>query len=379
MMTFDDLAAGYYNALTVGLGLPASGVQLLQPTVVLPDTAALWSFLDRLPPVSLYRPPDDTARGSLFDVYTKILAALEIPSRNRFVEAVGPDVADEFLRFLSTRSAEPPAANAYPATFRNWALLHRPAVALAGTTALAGMLLEPLGAASVALLGYRQQAPASRPGRPPDWDRSLPDLVSNLASAPSREFSASTATMVLDVTSTWAQGVIGSHPGLWGSSTPATGPARTFAAGDLRVRVQVGHLLLLRPVPGPWYSAAALDIAFSDPGTPPWAPGAALDRDRAFGADGLLPALTAALVVVDSLEATVESAGPYHEDDQQAVLDNRSSGLWPVYLTAGARTTCAFGPDGALTLRITTDPGVPVLLGVVTTSISNYLGHATAT
>lgn len=378
MMTFEDIVAGYYNALTAGLGLSGSGVQLVQPTIVPSDNTSLWAFLDQIPPASLYRNSGESAEGSFFGTYEEILASLQIPSKNRFLEAVGQKIADEFIQFLSTRPGKSPPANTYPAMFRSWALLHHPAVAIQGTTALAGMLLEPLGAALVALLGYQDHTTRPpRPGRPPDWDESYDELVNSLKVSPSREFSVTTATIVSDVTNTWAHGKIGNHAGLWGSSSPTSEQAESFASSEFQLHVSIGHVLLFRPVPGPWYSSAALDIAYSKPETPPWASSSPLDWDKAFGTNGLLRNIANSLIIVDSFQATIESAGPYSQDDQQIILNNQLSGLWPLYMTINAETTCSFTRDGALEIRIDTKPGVPVLIGLVVTSIQRYLGHDT--
>lgn len=373
-MTFDDIVAGFYNALTAGLGLSGSSVQLVEPAVVPSDDASLWALLDQVPPATLYR--NSAVEGSFFGTYEEILASLQIPAENRFRKTVGQAIADEFIRFLSARPGEPPPASAYPATFRNWALLHHPTVAIPGTTALAGMVLEPLAAASVALLGYEDRTTEPpRPGHPPDWDESYDELVTSLKASPSREFSVTTATLVSDITNTWTHGTIGNHAGLWRSSSPTSRPATIFATSELAVHVSVEHMLSDPPVPRAWYSSAALDIAYSKPDVPPWDANAPLDWNTAFGADGILRTVANSLIVVDSLKAVVESAGPYGPDDQQAILDNRSSGLWPLYMTADAETSCSFSGDGALTIRVSTEPGVPVLIGIVAKSIGQYLGH----
>ena len=378
MKTFEGIVAGYYNALTAGLGLSGSDVQLVQPTVVPSDNTSLWAFLDQLPPTSLYRNSGESAEGSFFGTYEEILASLQIPSKNRFLKTVGQKIADEFIQFLSTRFGEPSPTNMYPAIFRRWALLHHPAVANQGTTALTGMLLEPLGAASVTLLGYQDQTTQPpQPGCSPDWDESYDELVTSLKTSPSREFSVTADTIVSDVTNTWTHGNIGNYAGLWGSSSPASKQARSFATSEFQLDVSIGHVLLFRPIPGPWYSSAALNIAYSNSEIPPWVSNPLLDWDKAFGINGILRNIANSLIIVDSFQATIESIGPYSQDDQQIILNNQSSGLWPLYMTTNAKTTCSFTRDGALEISIDTEPGVPVLIGIVTTSIQRYLGHNT--
>ncbi len=373
-MTFDDIAAGYYQALTAGLGLSGAGIQLVPPSVIPSDDATLWTFLDQIPPTSLYR--DNAETGTFFASYERILASCQIPTRNRFRDAVGENIADEFVRFLAKRPGDPVPPTRYPAMFRGWALLHHSAVAIPGTTALSGMLLEPLGAAAVALLGYQDATTSPpRPGRPPDWDESYDDLTDTLSASPSRTFSLATDTLVTDITSTWTHGRLGGPPGLWGSDTPTSSQAEAFASSEFTLAMALGHVMLFRPVPGPWFSAAALDIAYVNPDSPPWASGSALDWDQAFGATGLLRTLATGLVVADSVQVAVTSRGPYNPDDQRIILDHVPDGLWPLHLTASTDTTCSFTRDGALEIQLATAPGVPVLLGVATTSIQRYLGH----
>lgn len=379
MMTFEDIAAGYYNALITGLGLSESGVQLVQPTIVPSDNTSLWAFLDQLPPESLYRNSgESTTEGSFFGTYEEILASLQIPSRDRFLDAVGQQIADEFIGFLSTRPGKPPPASTYPAVFRSWALLHHPTVAIRGTTALAGMLLEPLAAASVALLSYQDHTTEPpRTGRAPDWDESYDDLVTSLKASPSREFSVTTATTDHDVTNTWTRGKLGNHAGLWGLSSPTSKQAENFATSEFRFHMSIGHVLLFRSIPGTWYSSAALDIAYSRPETPPWAwaSSSPLDWNKAFGAIGPLRNIATSLIIVDSFEATVESVGPYSQDDQEIILNNQSRGLWPLYMTANVESSCSFTQDGALEIHLSTEGDVPVLIGIVAASIERYLGH----
>lgn len=304
------------------------------------------------------------------------MASLQIPSKSRFVDAVGEDVAEQFAAFLAARPGSMPRVSMYPGLFRTWALLHHPALAVPGTTALAGMLLEPLGAASVALLGYENGAAVPpRPGRSPDWDQSYDDLATNLDSSPSREFSVTSATLVSNVTNTWAHGEIGNHAGLWDASSPTSEQAETFATSNFELHVSIGHVLLFRPVPGAWYSSAVLDIAHSTPQTPPWAPGSPLDWDSAFGSNGLLRNITTGLIIVDSLRTTIRSAGPYSDAAQETILNNQANGLWPFYMTNGAQNTCLFTQDGALEIHAESEPGVPVLIGAVVASIETYLGH----
>ena len=289
---------------------------------------------------------------------------------------MGQEVADRFIQYLSERSENLPAVNAYPALFRSWALMNSPAVAMRGVTALTGMLLEPLSAAFMALLAYKNRlADASQPGRLPDWDITYDELVTSLKFSPSREFSVSTATADSNIMDTWTSGLLGSRFGLWRSSGPESEQAEKFASSDFRIHVSSSHVQLFRPIPGKWYSSAALNIAYANSESPPWSSASSLNWETCFGRQGILRNVTTGLIVASSFKATIESFGPYNEEDQQTILNNHSKGLWPLYMAAGVEAICSFDQNGSLVIDISADPQAPVIIGVVLESIENYLGR----
>ena len=85
--------------------------------------------------------------------------------------------------------------------------------------------------------------------------------------------------------------------------------------------------------------------------------------------------MTTGLIVASSFKATIESFGPYNEEDQQTILNNHSKGLWPLYMAAGVEAICSFDQNGSLVIDISADPQAPVIIGVVLESIENYLGR----
>jgi len=379
VMRFSEVVAGYYNAVAAGLGLEGAGLQLYQPSPILPvDDKDLWGYLDAAPLEALFAPGHHASTERFSSAYRDLVSSLVVPNRSRFVDAVGRTIADEFTGYVSLISPVPRPSR-LPSFFRNWALMHHPTVANAGATAMSAMLLEPLGAAVLALLPYDGDAQANPPvpSRLPDWNQGYAELRHLLSAAPGREFKFSDSSAATDVSGGWSHGVLGTIHGLLVDSDPSSAQSVKFASSEFSVSAFFGHLVRFGPIPGPWYSSAALGIAYDHEAGPPWNPASAIDWNLMFGPTGRLRLVAVSLIVADAVEILVKSSGPYDVGDQSDIQDGLAKGIWPLYIASGiaeASVACEFDKDGSMSLSMASD-GAPVLLGSLVMPAERFLGH----
>jgi hypothetical protein len=200
---------------------------------------------------------------------------------------------------------------------------------------------------------------------PPAWNDGGISLAAQLAAAPATSFPfRSKAT---PPTGLW---------GLWADSSPVSGPAARFAAGEVDMSLSFPHLLNFAPSPDDWYVSSALSMAYANPGKRPWDPDSPITWDTAFGPGGTLRHFLTSLLVADELVLTYTSSTPFDAEDQALIQGHLASGLWPYYLNAASGvTTVSFDDDGRLTVTITGARGHPVALAATVVSAGRYLGH----
>lgn len=384
-MAFIDVQNGFYNALVQGLGIgQGSNFQLIQPSPpLLPDDHQLWNYFNNIPPFSLTQNYIASGGNQFFSNYKGLISALKSPLGDRLVKDIGQNVLDEFIDYVSTKDPAP-SPRQYPALFRNWAILRHPSVATKGASDFAAMLLEPIAAASIALMGYEGDTEATPPIAPrqADWDAGFKQLKAQLNVAPSRSFSFKRSSMNSDVSRTWTQGGNSGFFGLWGSSSYSSSQSVTFAQSDFSVDASFAHVLLFAPTPGVWYSSAAMGQAYSHKSGAPWDPTATINWNNTFDPkNGNMARFMTNLVVVDTLNITVRSFAKFTRDDQTVIQNNSGGGLWPFYTSGrsgGASTLVSFADDGTMTIQINSQPGVPIVIGGNVLPIDQYVGHAVA-
>jgi len=87
--------------------------------------------------------------------------------------------------------------------------------------------------------------------------------------------------------------------------------------------------------------------------------------------------LTASLVIVDGLSATIASDAIYSNSDQDTVRGEAANGLWPFYLASSdvASNEVTFGEASGMKIETTTQPGHPIVLGANVLGVARFLGH----
>ena len=301
-----------------------------------------------------------------------MLNALTGSTPNTFVQDIGADVFAAWQNYVGKLSPTP-AFSQWSDLFLNWAMLSYPAVATIGATDLAQIALDPILSAQLAAATYTKY---------PNWSQGYADLVAQLSKAPARQFVVSTSTMNSDVSKTWTGGSTDGLFGLWGDSSSTSTYSAEFAGSDVAVTAQFAHVTTFQASPGGWYNSAALGSAYAHQSGAPWTPGKPTNWENTFDPkNGNMARFAVNLVVCSEMDVTVTSAATFSTEDQTVIQSNSSAGMWPFYTSGGSSsssTDVKFNQDGTMSVHITSEPDVPIVLGCTVLPASQYLGHAVA-
>jgi hypothetical protein len=190
-----------------------------------------------------------------------------------------------------------------------------------------------------------------------------------------------------DVSTSWTNGRHKTLFGMWTGSDTNEHNTQVVADNEFNVALSFGHALLFQASPGLWYSSAAMNAAYGsksippDNPVPPW-------RTNSFGIDwahsfdensGNLTRFLVNLVVVDAVSLALTSSAKFDNDAQDEIRRHSAGGVWPFYRAHTDRTTTTninFDDDKAMTIKMTTAPGVPIVIGGNVLKVDRFLGHA---
>ena len=380
-MNFLDLQNGFYNVLLGGLGLQKSPVQLVQPSPPLPagtPNSTLWAFMNNIPPFSLTQNYISSGGNQIFSDYQALFSALQPSVNINFDGDIGPTVSAAWQTYLNQLTTIP-GPTQLPQLFMNWAFSRYPSVAVKGSSDLSRLLLDPIGRAQMALMPYTSVA--GSPARQPDWSEGYAQLVSQLASAPSRSFSSTEVQSNSNVSTTWTGGAHSGFFGLWSGSASSSAISEQYAASAVSMQASFAHVTTFTPSPGSWYDSGALGLAYSNKTGSPWGSGSSINWNNTFGSNGNMQRVAINLIAVEGMSITVTSSAVFSASEQTTITQSSSGGLWPFYSSSSgssSHTGYSFNSAGHMTTTISSLPGVPVVIGIEVLPIGQYLGHATA-
>jgi hypothetical protein len=376
--SFSELQAGFYNAFLTGMGLnPGDPVQLLQPSDPLSSganaDALLWQYFNFLPPDSLTGSFILSGGNQFLSNYQAVLSALQAQP-NAFQTTVGADCFNAWIAAL--RGGTIILGSDVATTFQVFAMTNPAwsAVAASGAAAIRTAFLDPIFAAQQNCLPYK---PAGT--KDVNFVPGFSDLAALLSKAPGRSFSVAQDAWNTDTSQSWSTEISSQPTGLWGGGNSSSALSQKFSAGGVAVEARFAHLEQFTAQPGNWYSAKAFGLAFNARNRSPWIAGKPVDWDTTFGPDGTMQRFTSTLIVVDTMDVTVTSLQVFSSSEQAAINANSPSGLWPFYTqgsAVGAQTDVAFASDGAMTIKITSQPGAPIVVAAWVLPASQYLGQA---
>jgi hypothetical protein len=295
----------------------------------------LWDYFDAVPPST---PIFDRAvqTWSRFSAqHDVIVNHLGFGEEAVFAAHLGADVYAKWCEYLGRKTVGA-RLKELPSVFLNWAMLHSPAAATGGASLLARALLA----------GKNRPPCAGEHGSvgPAEFGGGFGELRSKLLSSGEAGVSA--------------QLEISEGDGLFGGS-------------HVRVDVKFSGFTVWESKPGPWYNGAAMRTALDNPASPRWGREVGFRWEDFFGPHGRMTRAITALVVVDGINATVESDAVTWPDERAEIERKVSGGVWPFYVTdsasAGESPTnrVEFGRSGGLVFSLVTRPGNPAVIGNV--------------
>ena len=376
---FGDLQAGFYNAFAQALGFaPGDPFQLIQPSPPLAggDGAdqLLWSYFNAIPPASLTHNTVLSGGNQFLADYQGVMAAL-LAAPNDVQSVVGPTCWAAYQVALKNGDVKPGAVN-----FRNWALVNGACsqVAVKGASAIQAAMLDPIFAAQMNVTPYK---PAGT--EDVDFLPGYTKMVQLLKIAPSRSIAMiSISNWNTSTSKSWAQNSSSGFFGLWGGSSSTSSLSQKFASSGVTLQASFGNVLQFAATPGDWYSSSALGLAFNNPLAAPWDPTKPTNWNNTFDSpNGNMQRFCANLIIVNKMNVTVTSQAVYSEQDQTTINQNSGGGLWPFYSagsSSGSSTNLAFDAQGSMVITITSQAGVPVVVGCTVLPVSQYLGHTMA-
>lgn len=384
-MSFQALHDGLYNALSKGLGFtPADNLQLIQPAAPLlagPEADdALWGYFNSIPPLSLNHDYVASGGNQFFSDYRCLFSALQ-GQASAFKQVLGPEGIRAWKAQIRALPSPIPVRD-LPQHFLSFAKTSRFASFPAGVaTKLDAMALDPITAAQLALMLYEGDPTADPPipDRKCDWNLGYVDLLAALQHAPPASFTVSSNTWNTDLARAWTRGNRFGPPSLVRDRRLPDVQSRKFDAlfvsKGISLSATFKNVLRFLAVPGPWHHQAAFAIAFHQKGCPPWSPSSAISWMNTFDLEsGNMARFARTLVVVNQMHIVVTADAAFGPADQQALRSSAGKGVWPVYASsAAARNDVAFDAGGRLTITITSQPNVPVVLGCTVVPAAQYI------
>lgn len=377
MTTMTDLYNGYYNGFTTGLGQSNKTFQMLQPAppVQKDDNQSLWSFFNDIPPATLNQQYTESSGDQFFQQYSRLIGALDPATHANPETAMGSTVWAAWTKYLGTIPT--PSVQQLPALFRSWAMIHAPQAANAGEAAYAQILLDPVAAAQTELTMFYS-------GKQPDWHVGYTAMQSLLASADRVEFDVSSTTMDTSYNGSWSSSGASAFFGVWSKSSSSSDVSTKFASSTIDVHATFDHVTPFDAAPqGNWYNSAAMGMAYSNPNKSPWDPtNTATTWDTVFGSpNGELQRFASNIVIASGVNITVTSSATFTASEQAEITSNEHAGLWPFYsktTTNKEVSNSATFKNDTLTISTTSQPGVPVVLGVNVLSAEAFVGAGAA-
>jgi hypothetical protein len=382
MSTFLDLQNGWYNGFLQGMGQSANSFQIVQPAPPIASSTAadsiFWSYFNNLPPLSLTQQFTPSGGNQFYNNYRALMSAL-VPSRNIDVQAdIGAANFTKWQNYVLGMTTSP-TMNQIPTLFRNWAMIFAPNVANIGSSDYAAILLDPIATAQNELtLIYTDMNGLPKPF---NWTLSYNDMVTQLNSSPSRQFSFDSSTMNSNVSTSWTKGSNSGFFGLWGGSTTTSSISQQFASSHVTVTASFDNVLVFANTPGYWYYSSAMGLAFANKTGNPWSAQSSINWNNTFGTNGNMQLFSANLIIASGMTVKVTSDASYSTLDQQTITSSGSSGFWPFYSGSSGSSstnTATFNEQGQMTITTTSLKGVPIVLGLNVLPVAQFVGHSAA-
>lgn len=377
------LNAQWYNAIVTGCGLDPATFQLVQGAAPLGTTSEqLWNVFDVVPPLSVsnyYNP----SQGNVFSSdYGAVINNLIPQNSNAFQNDMG-DYYSAWTTYLQAQTSLP--AGGVLELFQTWSAIH----------------MSP-NQAQTCYTDYQQVAQGVIPTAVSMWikaggmaaqkayNATIAQLKTQIPSAPSKTVSVNSSTASSDISHTWAKAEASGFFDIFGGGGSTSYDQLTMAMSQagISITASFGNLLTFTAAPlaklstdpilsqyQPWYSSAALNLAYQTPDNTVWNHTHPTWADT-FGPTGNMLRTTSSLVIVDGITISMTSNVGFSSSQQTAFQAAASGGIWPFFeasASGGWSHDVSFDTAGNVTVKSTCPAGNPNILGAIVTPIGGVL------
>lgn len=362
----------WYNALVTGLGLDETRFQLLQPGAPVGDESdSIWAYFNNIPPLSLT--DDFTAGGGnqFYSNYRGVISQLQSQLGDTFQRDIG-DAWQPWQTYIGTVTPVPTLAQ-LPTLFQNWAAIHYPAVAQKGMNDLEAMANDPISLAQAAVGNQTQFINGI-----PNFSQGVQELTDAISRGSGGSAQLDSSTSSSDVENTWAKGEMGGVFDFFegGGSVDYSSENEKAASSHVTVEATFAKAVPFAASPGSWYSSAAFGEAFNTPDNTLWNPGTP-NWQSTFGPTGNMQRFVTEIVVVDGIDVTITSDASFSTSEQASLSANAEVGIWPFFeasASGGWSKDVTFDANGAMTVKITSVRGNPLVIGAYVVPAEKFLG-----
>jgi hypothetical protein len=375
------LNAQWFNAVVSGCGLDPTKFQLVQGHSPVDQTSeSLWNIADVVPPLSVGHYFNPSQLNVFSTNYGGVITNLLPPDDEDFQNNMG-DYYSQWDNYRKTVTALPQGGML--ALFYNWSQLNMPPIQAEQCYADYQEIAE--GVVPVALDMWRKAGE----GRP--YNNTISALKSELSKAQPKSFKLVTATQTSDVAHSWAQveaaGIFDFFEGGGGSSYDQM--TTSISESGLVIDVKFDRLVTFPLAPLsrtsddpilakylPWFSSAALNLAFSNNTDLVWPRNKPPHWNDTFGPNGNMLRSTSALIVVDGVHMTLTCDANLSSEQKSEFKTAAEGGFFPFFEAEGSggwTHDVTFDSNSGLTIKSDCDVNNPNILGVIVSSIGEVI------
>ena len=378
------LTKQWYNAVVTGCGLDPGSFQLIQAHQQVGSTSEqMWNIFDVVPPLSVsnyYNP----SQANVFSTdYGGVINNLNPQNASKFQNDMG-DYYAQWTAYLKTDPKMPQGG--ILALFKNWSEMHMPPGQ--AQTCYTDYQQISQGVVTVAVQMWLNAGGGT--GGVKAYNATIDQLKSQLQSAPPKSFQMNSFNESSDISNTWAKAEAAGIFDIFGAGGDTSYSQMTVAIATAGVTIDASFQRLLSfpaaplsktssdPILSqyePWYSSAALNLAYQNNNNVVWAHTPPTWQDT-FGPKGNMLRTTSSLVIVDGINITMKSNVGFSSAEQQQFKAAAEAGLWPFFevsASGGWSQDISFDTSGNITIKSSCPTGNPYILGAIVTPIGGVL------
>ena len=379
------LTAQWYNTVVNGCGLDPQTFQLIQGAAPIGSTSEqLWNIFDGIPPLSVNQKFSGSQGNNFSTDYGAVINNLKPQNAGKFQQDMG-DYYSDWTAYLKSSPAMPPGGILQ--LFKNWADLNMPPDK--AQQCYTDWQQVSQGVVPVAVQLWLNAGGGT--GGRKVYTVTIDQLLTAIRSAPSAVVALDSTTASSNVQNTWAKGSVQAKYNFFSAGGSASYDSMTISISNagLVVKASFDHLLSFPGAPlaqpstdpilsryQPWYSSAALNLAYTHNDNVVWANTPPSWSDT-FGPDGNMLRAATSLVVVDGININMTSKVGFSNAQQTEFKTAVKGGFWPFFqaeASGGWSSSAAFDDQGNFTVTSKLPAGNPNVLGVTVTPIGKFLG-----